>query len=89
MTSVYDYGTMTVVMQAVSKSQFKSQLLAYLRKVEKERKPLVITHDGKPVAKVYPYKEDPESVFKSLLGSVVSFENPTQPVGEKDWEILK
>jgi prevent-host-death family protein len=75
-------------MYVVSKSQLKSQLLAYLRKVEKEKKPLVITHEGKPVLKVSPYKQDPQQVLQSLKGSVISYVNPTQPVGENDWEIL-
>lgn len=80
---------MTIVMQTVSKSQFKSQLLEYLRRVEKEKKPLLVSHGGKPVIKVSPYHEEPQEVLKSLRGSVVSYQNPTEPVGEDDWEVLK
>lgn len=49
-----------MAMEMVSKSQFKAQLLAYLRKIEQEKKPLLITHGGKPVIKVSPYQEEPE-----------------------------
>ena len=81
---------MTMVMQqAVSKSQFKSQVLQYLRTVEEKKQPLIVTHGGKPVIKVSPFEEDPQAVLKSLKGSVVSFDNPSQPVGEDDWEALK
>lgn len=80
---------MTIVMQTVSKSQLKSQLLEYLRKVEAEKKPLIVTHGGKPVIKVSPYQEDPQQVLKSLRGLVTRYENPTEPVGEDDWEALK
>lgn len=89
MTKQDDYGTMTMVMQIISKSQLKAQLLEYLRKIEKEKQPLVVTHAGKPVAKIFPYKEDPDEILKALRKSVVFYENPTQSVGEKDWEAIK
>lgn len=79
---------MTIVMQqTVSKSQFKARALEYLRFVEKQKQPLTITHGGKPVAQVVPYKE--EETLKSLRGSVVYYKGPTDPVGLEDWEILK
>lgn len=80
---------MTIVMQTVSKAQFKSQLLEYLRKVEKGKKPLVVTHAGKPVIKVTPYVENPQEILKSLRGKITKYENPTEPVGIEDWEALK
>lgn len=78
-------------MKSVSKSRFKAQALEYLRIVEKQKTPLVVTHRGQPVIKVIPYKEesDPEVTLKSLRGSVLKYEDPTQPVGEEDWEVLK
>jgi len=75
--------------QSVSKSQFKAQVLEYLRTIEKKKQPIIITHDGKPVIKVSPYKEDPELGMQSLRGSVIEFKNPTAPVGDQDWEALK
>ena len=70
LTKINDYDTMTIVMntlQTVSKSQLKSQLLEYLREVERTKQPLVITHQGKAVAKITPYKEDTEELLKSLI----------------------
>ena len=77
--------------QTVSKSQFKAQALQYLREVERQKTPLIITHAGKPVAKVIPYKDesDPKEVLKSLRGSVIKYIDPTEPVGLEDWEVLK
>lgn len=78
--------------QTVSKSQFKAQALEFLRNVEKTKTPLVITHGGKPVAKVIPYKEelDQEAILKSLRGSVLKYEDPTEPaIDPKDWDMLK
>lgn len=74
---------------SVSKSQFKAQLLEYLRIVEKDKKPLIVTHGGKPVVRVTPFTEDPDAVLKSLRRTVVSYKDPFKPVGEEDWEALK
>lgn len=79
---------MTIVMkQVVSKSELKSQILAYLRFVESKKQPLIITHAGKPVVKIIPYKGKP--LLSVLRSTVLHYQNPTEPVGEKDWEILK
>lgn len=77
--------------QVVSKSQFKAQALEYLRGVETQKQPLVITHNGKPVIKVIPYKEasKPEDTLESLRGSLVYYKDPNEPVGLEDWEALK
>lgn len=87
LTKLYDYGTMTIVMQqVVSKSQFKARALEYLRAVEENKQPLIVTHGGKPVVKVVPFKE--ESIFKSLRGTVLEYKKPTEPVSKKDWKNL-
>ena len=69
-------------MHMISKTQLKSQLLEHLRKVEKEKKPLIITHGGKPVVKIFPYHEDPQQILTSLRGSIKSYVDPAKPVGE-------
>lgn len=78
--------------QMVSKSQFKAQALEFLRGVEKQKQSLIITHAGKPVAKVIPYQEkpDPEAILKSLRGSVIYYKDPDKPaINPEDWEVLK
>lgn len=88
MTKDYDYGTMTIVMQqTVSKSQFKAQALEYLRNVEIQKQPLIITHGGKPVVKIVPYKDI--QTLESLRGSVIYYKDPDKPVGLEDWRVLK
>ncbi len=73
----------------ISKSQFKPQILEYLRMVEQQKKTFVITHAGKPVAKVIPYTKKDDSALARLRGSVISYTNPFEPVGLDDWEALK
>ena len=80
---------MTIVMQLVSKSQFKSQLLEYLRRVEQDKKSILITHRGKPVAKVSPYKEDADKILQSLHKSVLTYKNPLESIEEDEWEGLR
>ena len=81
---------MTIVMQTVSKSQFKAQALEYLREVERKKQPLVITHAGKPVAKVIPYKDksDQEAILKSLKGTVTYHGDIVEPL-DVEWDALK
>jgi len=75
--------------QIVSKSQFKPQALEYLRRVEKDKKPLIITHLGKPVIKIIPFSENVKDKLQAFRNTVVFFKQPTKPVGQDDWEALK
>lgn len=73
--------------QIVSKSELKAKILEYLRNVEKEKQELIVTHAGKPVAKIIPYKE--KAILESLRNTVLYYNDPTEPVGQNDWEVLK
>ena len=75
--------------QWISKSEFKARALHYFRQVQKTGKGLVITERGRPVLEVVPYSEDPAQVMRELRGSVLKYENPTEPVALEDWEFLK
>ncbi len=74
--------------QTVSKAKFKAQALAYFRQVEKTKKPLVITDRGRPVLQLIAYVEDPDAGLKELRGTVVQYDDPTEPVGVEDWDAL-
>ena len=73
----------------VSKSQFKPKALNYFREVEQSGRELVITDRGKPVLKLVPYSEKPDSWLKPLRGSVKKYLKPTDPVAADDWEALR
>lgn len=73
----------------VSKSQFKPHVLEYLRLVEQNKQPITITHDGKPVVQVVPYKKKVSAARAILRGSVISYKDPDKSVGLDDWEALK
>jgi len=73
----------------ISKSKFKPHALEYFRKVEKTGQELIITDRNKPVLKIIPYHEDSDQLLEELRNSVISYKDPTDPVGLEDWESLK
>lgn len=73
----------------VAKSKFKPRALEYFREVERTGKTLIITDRGKPVLKIIPYFEDPLESLRTLKGSVLKYDSPTEPVGLDEWESLK
>ena len=73
--------------QAISKSRFKIRALKYLRQAERTGRALIITDHGKPVLRINPYEENPGEAFADLRGSVLEYQDPTEPVARKDWEI--
>lgn len=72
----------------VSRRNFQDRPQEYLRQVESTGEELVITDEGKPVLRVVPYQPDPLEALKSLRGSVLRYDDPTEPVGLEDWESL-
>ena len=72
-----------------SKAQFKPRALEYFRRVQDTGRPLVITDNGTPVLKIVPYTESPEDLLQELRGSVLTYDDPTEPVGLEDWEALR
>ncbi len=73
----------------IPKSKFISRALEYLQQVEKTGEELIITEQDKPVLKITPYAENPQKVLNSFRNTVLKYDNPTDPVGLNDWEVLK
>lgn len=78
-----------MVMRTVSKSQLKAKALEYFREVERTGEELILTDRGKPVLKIVPYRPDAATTRKSLAGSVLGYDDPTEPVGLEDWDSLR
>jgi prevent-host-death family protein len=76
-------------MIAVSKSQFKAKALEFFRQVEATEEPLVITDHGRPTLELRPYRAPLRDPFEALRGSVVRYDQPTTPVSEEDWDVLR
>lgn len=70
----------------VSKSEFKAKALEFFRQVEASGESVIVTDHGKPALEVRPYRIIERNPLDVLRGSVVRYENPTNPVAEGDWE---
>ena len=70
----------------ISKSEFKAKALEYFRQIEASGESLIVTDHGKPTLEVRPYKGMGRNPLDVLRGSVVRYDNPTDPVAEDEWE---
>jgi antitoxin (DNA-binding transcriptional repressor) of toxin-antitoxin stability system len=73
----------------VSKSVFKARALEFCREVESSGESLILTDHGRPVLEVRPYEENELNPMDTLRQSVVSYERPTDPIADDEWETMK
>ena len=85
MTMYNDYSHM---LSQISKAHFKARALEIFRRVQETGEPVLITDRGRPVLRLEPYYGEDDAVLASLRGSVTRYQQPTEPVGENDWEAL-
>jgi prevent-host-death family protein len=74
-------------METLSVSEFKAKCLSVLQDVNKQKKRVIITKRGKPIAEVIPHESEDKEV--PLEDTVVFMGDITSPVAEEDWEVLK
>lgn len=75
--------------QTVAKSKTKAHFSELSRQVERTGQELIITDRGKPVLKLVPYTPEAAEKLESPRGTVVRYDNPTDPVAVEDWEALR
>jgi prevent-host-death family protein len=74
----------------VSKSEFKAKALEYMRFVEQNNQPIIVTDMGNPVIHIVPYDPQPKkSNLYELRGTLLKYIDPMEPVGVDDWEALR
>jgi prevent-host-death family protein len=74
-------------METLSVSEFKAKCLSVLQDVNKQKKRVIITKRGKPIAEVIPHESEDKEV--PLEDTVVFMGDITSPIAEEDWEVLK
>ena len=74
-------------METLSVSEFKAKCLSVLQDVSKQKKRVIITKRGKPIAEVIPHESEDKEV--PLEDTVVFIGDIISPVAEEDWEVLK
>jgi hypothetical protein len=47
---------------------------------------LIVTDHGRPTLELRPYRDNARDPLELLRGSLLRYDNPTDPVGEDDWE---
>ncbi len=67
--------------------EFKAKCLNLLDQVAEDRKPLVITKRGRPVAKLVPMEPEVK-LFGALRGSVTYMGDIISPI-ENEWEVCQ
>lgn len=70
----------------ISKSEFKAKALEIFRLIESTGESVIVTDHGKPSLEVCPYRGTQRKALDILRGSLVRFENPTEPINAHDWE---
>jgi antitoxin (DNA-binding transcriptional repressor) of toxin-antitoxin stability system len=70
----------------VSKSEFKAKALEFFRLVEASGESVIVTDHGKPAIEVRTYRGSERDPLDVLRGSVVRYDNSTDPVAEDEWE---
>jgi prevent-host-death family protein len=74
-------------METLSVSQFKMTCLAVLEQVDKQKKKVLITKRGRPIAEIVPVEnlkaEVPLKATVTFVGDILS------PVALEDWEALQ
>jgi prevent-host-death family protein len=74
-------------MKTMGAAKFKAQCLAVMDEVQTKREPVLITKNGKPVAKLVPAveEEDPLAIFRTGIMLAVSDLNEPA-VNPDEWE---
>ena len=74
-------------METLSVSKFKATCLSVLEDVKKQKKRVLITKRGEPIAEIVPVsdkgKDIPLKDTVTFLGDIVS------PVADDEWELVK
>jgi prevent-host-death family protein len=74
-------------METLSVSQFKMTCLAVLDQVSRQKKKVLITKRGKPIAEIIPVAGPEEKI--SLKETVTFVGDILSPVAVEDWEALR
>ena len=75
-------------METIAISKFKAKCLGILEEIHKQKKRVIITKRGVPIAEIRAI-EPPEEKGVSLKDTVIFMGDIISPVAEGDWEVLK
>ena len=70
----------------ISKTELKAKALEYFRQIETTGQSVVVTDHGQPTIEIRRYQATQKHPLDLLRGSVLSFNQPFEPIGADDWE---
>ena len=74
-------------MESLSVSKFKATCLSVLEDVKKQRKRVLITKRGKPIAEIIPVNHEKEDI--PLKDTVTYIGDIISPVADDEWEAIE
>ena len=69
----------------VAATEFKANCLRLMDEVAKQRRPIIITKRGKPVAKLVPVEEKVIDLFGRMAGSIKICGDIINPIEDLGW----
>ena len=74
-------------METLSVSKFKATCLSVLEDVRRQKKKIIITKRGEPIAEIIPVNHQRDEI--PLKDTVLFVGDIVSPVAEDEWEVLK
>jgi len=69
----------------VAATEFKANCLRLMDEVAHQRRPIIITKRGKPVAKLVPVEKEPIDLFGRMAGSIKICGDIISPIDDVEW----
>jgi prevent-host-death family protein len=69
----------------IAATEFKANCLRLMDEVAQQRRPIIITKRGKPVAKLVPVEKEPIDLFGRMAGSIKICGDIISPIDEDEW----
>jgi prevent-host-death family protein len=69
----------------VAAAEFKANCLRLMDEVAQQRRPIIITKRGKPVAKLVPVEQEPIDLFGYMAGSAKICGEIINPIEDAGW----
>ena len=70
----------------VTIEKFQDHCLRLVDKVSQQHKPITITKRGKPIAKLMPYEQSPQTLYGAMKGTIHILDDLVNPI-DIDWEV--
>jgi prevent-host-death family protein len=71
--------------RCVAAAEFKANCLRLMDEVARQRRPIIITKRGKPVAKLVPIESEPPDLFGRMAGSIKICGDIINPIEDAGW----